>query len=55
MWTFIKKCINEYNICHAELRAAGIIYVPTYWGIMYYITPERQEQDDKSRTIPKDN
>ena len=54
MWNFIKKCFEEYNETQHQLSKMGIYSVLHWHGLMYYVIPETEDINDKSKSIPKD-
>lgn len=52
MWNLIKKCFSAYVEAQTEINKLGIILIPTWYGMIYYIDPE---QYDRSKSLPEDH
>lgn len=52
MWKLIKKCFAAYIEAQTEINKTGIIIIPSWYMMIYYIDPEK---NDKSKSLSKDH
>ena len=52
MWNLIKKCVVAYIDAQAEMNKMGIVIIPNWYGMTYYIDPEYYNQNKSDNNEP---